>query len=574
MRSLPARPFASACRATLAVLATCLLSPAPTSTAIAQERFAPGLPADAPAMGGSTAPVVIVTIGSLGELMQDVNYVAAAVGQPQAGGIFTMMATQFTQGIDMTKPIGVVVPIVDGAPEPIGMLPTADIRTVLKRLEAQTGPPDVLDDGTMVMNVGANTLFIRQVGPWAMVARSREVLDAAPADPTSVIDAMGDDYDLGVKLDVQQIPEAARDALMAQIRQGFEQTMARQQNATDQARNAAMMQIDQLEDLIKQTSSLIFGIDIDSSARRIVIDVAFDALQGSEFGQMYADQAPIASAYSGVIRPDAAGYFHAASSISPAVAEQAKPAIDQAISTLRAALAKEDKLTPAESDDIAEVADRIMDLIVASYREGKFDAGAVLLTDNQTLQFALGSFVADGNEAAAIVQDIAAKVKGRGDAPTFAFNVSQYGGVTMHVVEAEVPADQDELIKILGPTAKLHIGTAPQAVYLALGDDSVPLMKELIDNAKTPQPPMEQISVANFRMAPVLKYAQSIEVNDTISMMLQAVAKSDDGGQVAFETKRVDNGQATRITIGDGVLKAIGAIVRERQNAAMQQGGF
>ncbi len=551
---------------TLALLAAPML-------ATAQERFVPGRPADAPAMGVSQ-PVVIVTIGSLGELMQDVNYIAGAVGQPQAGGIFTMMATQFTQGIDMTKPIGIVVPIVDGAPEPIGMLPTADIRTVLKRVEAQTGPPDVLDDGTMVMNVGANTVFIRQVGPWAMVARSREVLDAAPADPTAVIAEMGDDYDLGIKLDVQQIPDEAREAFMAQIRQGFEQTMSRQENVTDESMKALRTQMDELERLFKDFSSLIVGLDLDSSGRQVVLDVAFDAVPGSELAKMYDGQAPAPSAYASVIRPDAAGYLHGASTVSPEAAERIRPALDQMLAGLRSMFASDDKLSVEDEADILAVAKRVSDFIVESNRAGKVDVGALLLADAQKLQFAAGMFVHDGNEAAAIVKDIAARVQGRGDAPKFVFDREKYGDVTLHLIEAAIPAKQDELRKIFGESVKIHVGTGPQAVYVALGDISLPLVMELIDNAKLPKVTGEQISVANFRMAPVLQFAQSIEADDTFAAMLAAISRSDDGGQIAFETKRVDNGQATRIIVGDGVLQAIGAVVRERQNAAMQQGGF
>ncbi|MFG0262932.1 MAG: hypothetical protein ACF788_11125, partial [Novipirellula sp. JB048] len=147
------------------------------------------------AISDATEPVLVVTLGSINKLMQDINYLTGAVGQPQYGGIFQMMAGTFTQGVDMTQPIGIVVPLVNGAPEPIALIPTADVRTVLKRLEAQTGPADELDDGTLVIAVGANTMFIRQVGNWAAIARSRELLDVAPADPISLFEGMGNDYD-------------------------------------------------------------------------------------------------------------------------------------------------------------------------------------------------------------------------------------------------------------------------------------------------------------------------------------------------------------------------------------------
>ena len=53
--------------------------------------------------GASEEPVIVVTMGSLNKLMQDVNYVSGLPGQPQAGGLFAMMAGTFTQGIDTTQ---------------------------------------------------------------------------------------------------------------------------------------------------------------------------------------------------------------------------------------------------------------------------------------------------------------------------------------------------------------------------------------------------------------------------------------------------------------------------------------
>ena len=135
----------------------------------------------------TTEPVVVVTLGSVNKLMQDVNYVSGLVGQPQAGGLFAMMAGTFTQGIDTTQPIAIIVPLVEGMPQPLALVPTPDVKTVLQRLEAQTGPVDELKDGTLVIAVGVNTIYIRQQGDWAIIAPDRDVLNLAPPDPTQEI---------------------------------------------------------------------------------------------------------------------------------------------------------------------------------------------------------------------------------------------------------------------------------------------------------------------------------------------------------------------------------------------------
>ena len=161
------RRIAATAMAVVALFATAPLSVLAPASALAQEKLQQ--------QGGTgalnaTEPVIVVTLGSVDKLMKDVNYITSVVGQAQAGGMFTMIAGTFTQGVDTTQPIAVIVPLVDGTPQPIALVPTADVKAVLKRLEAQTGPADELDDGTLVIAVGASTVFIRQTGNWAVLA--------------------------------------------------------------------------------------------------------------------------------------------------------------------------------------------------------------------------------------------------------------------------------------------------------------------------------------------------------------------------------------------------------------------
>lgn len=580
MISAPNRPLARPLTRVAAWLLAATVCLAPAIPAAAQDKLGEKL---SDANGGSpndavtTEPVAIVTLGSINQLTQDLNYISGAIGQPQLGFTFAMMAGSFTQGIDTNKPIGVIVPLVDGAFEPIALIPANDIKTVLKTLEAQTGPADELDDGTLVIAIGANTIFIRQVGPWAILASNRAVLDQAPADPGSLLTEMGGKYDIAVKLDIQQVPASFRDALIGQLRQGFEQAMARQGGEDgDDAAKMAGQQLDQLEQVISQTDDFMFGFDIDSTNRRIVIDGSFTALPGSDLARLYGGQQPIPSAYSMVIRDDAAMYLHSASSIGPDTIEQARNSIDQALAMLPQALAQVDELSESDKSEVSEMINRIVDLVVESYSEGKSDIGALLLADDNDMQFVLGTFISDGDKAAQIVKDIAAKIKDRGDAPRFEFDRDTYKGVTLHLVEADVPEGEDEVRKVFGEKVRLHIGTAEKALYVALGDNSLPLMMKMVDQAATPTPPAPggNLATIEVNLMPILKFAKSIENNDAISSMLDALARADDPGQFKITTTAIPNGQTSRFIVGDGLIKAIGAAVREAQAAQMQNGQF
>ncbi len=533
-----------------------------------------------PSGGGAVAPsdvsepVVVVTLASIQKLMEDVNYLSSVLGQPQAGGMFSMMAGSMTQGIDPSSPIAVLVPLVDGVPEPIAMVPTTDVRAVLKRLEAQTGPVDEQPDGTLVIAIGASTVYVRQAGNWAVLARNRALLDAAPADPSGLLTGLGNDYDLAVRLKMQLVPAQTREMLVAQLRQGFEQAM-KSQNAggADSNRDMAEATIKQIEQLIQETDELKLGWNIDKAGSQVTFDGSFTAVAGSQLAEMYSGQHSIPSSFASVIRDDAAAFYHAAASISPQMIEQTRSSVQTSISAVKNAIASEDKLTPEQAAEVQQMIDRIADLAVDSIAEGKADTGALLLADANKMQFVFGAFVSDGNEAAQIAKDIASKVEGEKDAPRFKFNVGTYKNVTMHAVEFDVPAKAAEVQKVFGETAVLHIGTAPKAVYVAVGKGSEELLKSFIDSGAADNGGSRPIAQMRVHMLPILQFIQSVKPNDAVSAMMDALSRTPDPGTVRMVSDSIPGGLESRVSVGEGMLKAIGAAINQAQMKRMQQNG-
>ncbi|TWU57579.1 hypothetical protein [Rubripirellula reticaptiva] len=563
-----AKSFTAAATGWVACLAIAV-SPMAVSPVLGQEKLQlDNAPA---ATDNATEPVLVLTLGSINKLMRDVNYLSSLGGQPQVGGMFTMIAGTYTQGIDMDMPVGVLVPLVDGVPQPIAVLPSADVKTVLKRLEAQTGPADELDDGTLVIALGPNTVYIRQLGAWAVMAQRKDLLDLAPADPTALFAGLGNDFDLAFRLQMQQVPAATRGMLVAQIRQGFEQAMEKQDGAdAESAREMADSTMKQLEQFINETDTLMFGINVDEPGKQVVIDTSFTAVAGSTLAAIYGGQQPIPSQFASVIRSDAAAYYHAATSISPEAVEQTRMTLKSTLKSLGGALENEDNLSATQRDDIRAMIDRVVELAMSSIEEGRADVGTLLMADQNDFRFVFGSFVADGNEAAQIVKDLAAKIENEKGAPRFTFDVSTYKDVNMHLVEADVPASEDEARRVFGETLRVHVGTGPKAVYLAVGNNSEALLKELIDSSTLDQGADRPVGQLKFTLLPILQYANSVESNAAISAMIDALGSAADQGIATIVQNSVENGQASVIKIGEGLIKAIAAAAMQSQGRQNQ----
>ena len=554
-------------RSRVAFLGTAVLAIAVIAAPIAdaQDRLAPinGKPAT---LTDGTQPPVVMTVASLNKLMQDTNYVTGVAGQPQFGGMFAMMVGGFAAGIDMDRPIGMVLPLVNGAPQPIVMVPTSDIKSILKRFEAQTGPVDELDDGTMVISVNQTTVYIKQVGDTAIAAQDASVIDLIPADTSGLFAGMGNAYDIAVRLKVQEVPAEIRGMLIDQIRQGFDQAMAAQPNG-EQTRAMAENSIAQLEQLIQDSDEINFGINIDQSAKNIAIDFSFTAVGGSKMAAMYGSQQSIPSQFASVIRDDAAAYFHGASSVGPEMIDQTKDSVENAIAMVQGALSNEGNLTEDQLAKVDHYVSRFADIFVDSISEGKSDAGALLLASKDKLQFVFGMFVADGTKVADLAKDLSKEVPDVPDAPRFKFDIGTYNGVTMHVIEADVPESEDEARAVFGEKLQIYIGTAPKAVYMCLGKDSGTLLKEFINSGGKDTSSDRPLAQFNLKLLPIMEFAQSVEANDGIAAMINALSSSEDKGDVTLISDSIPNGSDVKITIGEGLIKGVAAAAIAGQQA-------
>lgn len=544
--------------------------PIASSRLVAQDQPKPAATDQAAA---STDPVLVVTVASLNKLMQDVNYISGLMGQPQAGGMFTMMAGSFTQGLDTSRPIGIVVPMVDGAPEPIGVLPTTDVELMLKRLEGQIGPADKLDDGTLVVAAGPALVYIRQVGRWAVIARNRELIDLVPADPMSLMEGMGDNYDIAMRLAIQEIPLGIREMVVDQLSQGFEQAMAQQSGDSEQIVDLSKAQLEQLNTLIREADELMFGINVNPSKRVLSIDTQFKAADGTSLSEMYAGQQPIPSKFAAALKGDPAFRYHAAASVGPKLIESTTASIDMIMTSVQKALDEQEKLGDDVKGEIEEMLGGLLDLFGKTMAEGKYDIGLVGMAGDNLFKIVGGMFVHDGAEVAAWVQKLDKKLSQLPDAPKFNFNESTYNGVTMHSVVIDIPERAAESRRLLGDKAVITLGTAPQAVYFAFGQGSEVAMKALIDSGDTDSGDLTDRPLGQMRvkLLPILRLAQSMKPSDPVAAVIDAVAVGAESDYVSIVANAIENGQSSNIEIGEGVLKAIGAVIREQQNAQMRE---
>jgi hypothetical protein len=72
-------------------------------------------------------PVAIVSLASPNKLMGDVTYLTRAAGAEDVGQLVVVMAGAAIQGLDKTKPAGVVITMDGPQPKPLGFVGVKDL---------------------------------------------------------------------------------------------------------------------------------------------------------------------------------------------------------------------------------------------------------------------------------------------------------------------------------------------------------------------------------------------------------------------------------------------------------------
>ena len=123
------------------------------------------------------------------------------------------------------------------------------------------------------------------------------------------------------------------------------------------------------------------------------------------------DQKAIPSQFASVLRDDAIAYAHMATSIGPKAIDQTKSTVKMLLKTVDDLLGQQEGLSYEIQTEVSAYLERIAGLVVDSISERRLDFGAALVPVGDSVGFVAGAFVADGNELAKIVEEIAGKVE-------------------------------------------------------------------------------------------------------------------------------------------------------------------
>ncbi len=520
-------------------------------------------------------PVAIVSLSPLDRLLQDTSYILRACNVPELGGLVNIMANQYSQGIDRSKPLGVSVTLDGQMPTAIVFMPMSDRDLFFTALAGMGIEPDSLGDGLFEIDANGQTIFAREAGGWMYVAQTEAALNNVPADPSALLGELPNKYDVAIRLNIQALPPSLRDMATQQMRIGFERTMAEQSGQTAEEQEAARKmgeaQIAQLEELMANTEQVILGWAIDATEQRTYIDAAAQFVAGSKYAEQSDSLKNLKSEYTAFRLPGASAYFRATSEITdPTDKEVTKASLRNSMTQMEGQL--DDANIGEDSKElVTKLLKTILELTEKTIDEGTFDGASSISVADNTLRLLIGGRIADGRALENEIKELVADLPSGSTDASFEFDYETYKGVTLHRVTVPVKIADPGARKVFGNELLLTLGTADKAFMVALDPAGDASLKTAIDGMQAGNGVAATPFEGVLKLEQLLQFAQAVRPNPFVENAVRTIQQYAGKDKVQVMGSIIPRGGIYRLTVEEGVMRAVGAAAKAGANAG---GGF
>ncbi len=514
-------------------------------------------------------PVAVVSIAPLDQLLQDTSYLLKVSNVPEIGGLVNMMANQYTQGLDRTRPIGVSIAMQGQMPSALVFLPLSSREKFFGALAGMGIEPDDLGGGLFEIDTNGQTLFAKESQGWLFIAQTEEALAQVPADPAQLLGALPKQYDIAVNLDVQALPAELKEMAIEQMRIGLERGMAEQRDLSEEdtakAKELSEANIQQLERMIQETEKAIVGLQIDSTQQNVALDFAGQFIAGSKLANQVAALQNLTSDFTKLAFPNAAAQFR----VTSIIAEEDKAA---QIMNLRNSMSQLEQQIPEADRAVAkDILQGLTKVIEQTIQQGTFDGAASVSLADDTFRALAGGLVADGRALEAELKKIAAAVKDKQDAPQFKFSYGQHQGMNLHSVQFPINSNDPGVQKAFGDSLLVNVATSDKSYLISIDPSGDAALKQAIDRLASASATKVSPMDAFVEIGQVLQFAQAISPNPMLENALKTIQQYAGKDKILAAVHLIERGGIYRLTVEEGVLRAGGAAAKSANNRG---GGF
>jgi hypothetical protein len=530
-----------------------------------------------PATGGQKTVAVIAASG-VDQLLTDIDYVGNLVGRPNMRQEAEGMLQLFTgnkqlPGVDETKNWGVVV-VTDGTNfEPLVCIPVTDLSALLTLLQNFQINASDLGDGLTELELPNQSLYVKEVNGWAFAAQSPESLDNAPADPDALLKEVSGEYDLGIQVTVQNVPEMFREIALTNLQGGLDEGLQQEADETPEEfakrREAAMAQLDEIRRLFNEVEQLTVGISIDQEQQGIVADMVYSGVPNTRTAREIEALGGTKSRFAKVAKPDSSVQFNVATEVAEQDREQYRAQMESSLqASLEQAYEKieEEETDPAKQQLAKDGVTALFEVLKSALSDGRMDASGYVIAQQDRLVAAGAIETSDATAVNQMLDKIKALAESEPEKVTVTMDSATHNEIPLHSIKVAIDAEEAEQLRpMLGEDAlQIYVGSGPDATYFAAGRDALTAIQEAIDatdpSATTEVTPLE-FKMAFGHFLQIAANQGPLAGNPAIE---QVVTKISDEGKdhVIMTAELVEGAARMRLSIEQGVIEALGVLGR------------
>ncbi len=300
--------------------------------------------------------------------------------------IMGMTQGQGLKGLDQARPLSLAIGVDgDGQFVPAAYVPvtsTKDLVETLTKLHV-IGPAQ--DDGGVMKITTPNgqDVYVRDQNGWAIVTQAKDA--ALPTDdPMKLLTGLNPDYDIAVRVMLQNVPEDKKKSAIEQFRGFMEFAAAQQKQQTGDSPFSELnqknmeQQIATIERLLKEADQITIGWKIDRGAKNTYLDFTVTDVPGSMLGKELAQMANVHTNYAGFIAPDAAVTMSFCGKNSQENIDQTITTLEQLKTQGSDAIDKDKDIPDNKRDDVKKVLNEFLDVAESTVKSGTSDGGAIV----------------------------------------------------------------------------------------------------------------------------------------------------------------------------------------------------
>ena len=508
-----------------------------------------------PAAGQTLAGQSVMAVAacdSYADLRKQLTWLGPHIDNPALAGMMESILMLSTQGkglagLDVKRPLGVVVTTENDAIAVLGFVPVKDLDKLLDSLQGVTGPVQRTDGIRSVTLPSGLSFDIAESNGWAIIAQQGTLPESVEdLDPAPILEPLVANYSLALEAHPHLMPEPLR-ALMGLAIEQMAAASAQQGRPVDAATlKAAVAGLAGVE-------TLSLGATLSPEENEVFLENRFVALVGPRSAGSTAKPtvatAPTADGKPATLRGQAV-----------------VPLTESQRSMLQAAVAG---ALPAGGGDRTTrmLAGLFQELLAAVTSSGAVDAAITIDTsaatgDSPEPLITAGVAVADG---AALQQKLKQQFGPGTPLPrgvTVRFDSGKVGAATLHSIGVDLTGTP--AVDTLGDTLDITLAVTPKYAFILTGGDPEKRLPGLLENVGRPNAESEKIGVPGvaLQMAAdrMLEYAAGRGAGPQASAAAlragQAARDDADATLVKMSIKPIERGVATRISAGAGVLEA------------------